>query len=151
MGWLTDLSYAINLSCNIEQGTYSHWVFNFPIWSYIFCFPGGSVGEESACQCRRCRFDAWIKKIPWRKKWQHTPVFLPGKFHGLGAWQATVQEVAKSQTWLITAQLQLHAECLPSSMSRGENKHLLSLYHVPGKEFYFHLLFHWILIQTLKV
>ena len=27
-------------------------------------------------------FDSWIRKIPWRKKWQHTPVFLPGKSHG---------------------------------------------------------------------
>ena len=42
-------------------------------------------GKESACQCRRCKrcgFDFWVGKIPWRKKWQHTPVFLPGKFHG---------------------------------------------------------------------
>ena len=27
-------------------------------------------------------FDLWVKKIPWRRKWQSTPVFLPGKFHG---------------------------------------------------------------------
>ena len=42
-------------------------------------------GKESACQCRRCKrcgFDFWVGKIPWRKKWQPTPVFLPGKFHG---------------------------------------------------------------------
>ena len=42
-------------------------------------------GKESVCQCRRhkrCRFDPWIRKIPWRRKWQPTPVFLPGKFHG---------------------------------------------------------------------
>ena len=39
-------------------------------------------GKESACQCRRCRFDPWVKKILWRRKWQPTPVFLPGKFHG---------------------------------------------------------------------
>ena len=42
-------------------------------------------GEESACQCRRCRrrgFDPWVGKIPWRRKWQPTPVFLPAKFHG---------------------------------------------------------------------
>ena len=40
-------------------------------------------GKETACQCRRCRFnDPWIGKIPWRKKWQHTPVFLPGKSYG---------------------------------------------------------------------
>ena len=39
-------------------------------------------GEESACRCRRCGFDPWMGKIPWRRKWQPTFVFLPGKFHG---------------------------------------------------------------------
>ena len=33
-------------------------------------------------QCRRCNFNPWIRKIPWRRAWQPTPVFLPGKFHG---------------------------------------------------------------------
>jgi len=33
-------------------------------------------------QCRRCRFDSWVRKTPWRRKWQVTPVFLPGKSHG---------------------------------------------------------------------
>ena len=39
-------------------------------------------GKESACQCRRPGFDPWVRKIPWRRKWQPTPVFLPGKSHG---------------------------------------------------------------------
>jgi len=39
-------------------------------------------GKESACQCRRLKFDPWVRKIPWRRKWQPTPVFLPGKSHG---------------------------------------------------------------------
>ena len=46
---------------------------------------GGASGKESACQCRRrrrCGFDPWVGKIPWRRKWQSTPVFLPGKAHG---------------------------------------------------------------------
>ena len=41
-------------------------------------------GKESTCQCRRhkkCRFDPWVRKIPWGRKWQPTPVFLPEKFH----------------------------------------------------------------------
>ena len=38
--------------------------------------------KESACQCRRYGFHPWIKKIPWRRKCQPTPVFLPGKSHG---------------------------------------------------------------------
>ena len=45
-------------------------------------FQGVSVVKESACQCRRCRFNPWVRKIPWRRKWQLTPVFLPGESHG---------------------------------------------------------------------
>ena len=40
-------------------------------------------GKESTCQCRSCRFDPWIRKIPWRRKWQPTPDFSPEKSHGL--------------------------------------------------------------------
>ena len=42
-------------------------------------------GKESACQCRRwkrCRFDPWLGRIPWSRKWQPTPVFLPENFPG---------------------------------------------------------------------
>ena len=36
-------------------------------------------GKESICQCSRHRVYSWIRKIPWRRKWQPTPVFWPGK------------------------------------------------------------------------
>ena len=39
-------------------------------------------GKKSTCQCRRYGFNPWVRKIPWRRKWQPTPVFLPGKSHG---------------------------------------------------------------------
>ena len=39
-------------------------------------------GKESACRCRRRGLDPWAGKIPWRRKWQPTLVFLPGKSHG---------------------------------------------------------------------
>ena len=43
-------------------------------------FPGGWLsGKESSCQGRKCGFDLWVWKLPWRRKWQPTPVFLPGK------------------------------------------------------------------------
>ena len=45
-------------------------------------FPGGSVGKESACQCKRPGFDSWVRKIPWRRKWQSTSVFLSVKSLG---------------------------------------------------------------------
>ena len=38
----------------------------------------GPPGKEHTCQCRRCGFDPWVRKIPWSKKCQPTPVFLPG-------------------------------------------------------------------------
>ena len=37
------------------------------------------VSKESTCQCRRPGFDPWVGMIPWRRKWQTTPVLLPGK------------------------------------------------------------------------
>ena len=48
-------------------------------------FPGGDSGKEPTCQGRRLkrhRFDPWVGKIPWSRKWQPTPVFLPGESHG---------------------------------------------------------------------
>ena len=73
--------------------------YGYPISNWIFCdkyersynislfkmhmsFPGGTSGKEPTCQCRRCkrgRFNTWVGKIPWRWKWQPTPIFLPGK------------------------------------------------------------------------
>ena len=48
-------------------------------------FSGGASGKEPACKCRRCKrpgFNPWVGKIPWRRTWQPTPVFLPGESHG---------------------------------------------------------------------
>ena len=44
--------------------------------------PRWLTGKESAYQCRRCRFSPSVGKLPWRRKGQPTPVFLPGKSHG---------------------------------------------------------------------
>ena len=42
-------------------------------------FPGGSDSKESACNAGDPGFDPWMGKIPWRRTWQTTPVFLPGE------------------------------------------------------------------------
>ena len=45
----------------------------------------GITGKVPACQCRRhrrCVFDPWVGKIPGKRKWQPTLVFLPGESHG---------------------------------------------------------------------
>ena len=57
--------------------------------------------KKTACQCRRHKrhgFDPWVGKIPWRRPWQPTPVFLPGESRGKGTWWATVHGVTKSRT-----------------------------------------------------
>ena len=43
-------------------------------------------GQSVCLQCRRSRFDPWVGKIPWRRKWQPSPVFLPVKSHGQRMW-----------------------------------------------------------------
>ena len=43
-------------------------------------------------------FDPWVRKIPWRREWLLTPVFLPENYHGQRNLRATVHGVTKSQT-----------------------------------------------------
>ena len=69
------------------------------IWGHLGCFqvlaimnkaavntvcglPWWLSSKESTCQCRRCGFTPWVWKIPWRRKWQPTLVYLPGESHG---------------------------------------------------------------------
>ena len=53
--------------------------------SYTWGFPGSIGDKESIFQFRshkKLGFDPWVRKIPWRRAWQPTPVFLPGESHG---------------------------------------------------------------------
>ena len=119
----------------------------------VFCcycyvsFPGGTGGEEPSCQCRRPR-DAGsvprVGKIPWRRKWQSTPVFLPRKFRGQRSLVGhTVHGVAKSQTRLSDLADYCHVTPLPISMLclSKQKLQLCSLLHsqpfhpVSGKKF----------------
>ena len=57
--------------------------------------------KESSCECwrcGRCEFDPCLGRIPWRRKWQPTPVFLFETCMDRGAWQVAVHVVANSQT-----------------------------------------------------
>ena len=58
---------------------------NFITCMYLCGVPRWCSGKESTCQCRkhkRYRVYLWIGKIPWSRRWQPTPIFLPGKFYG---------------------------------------------------------------------
>ena len=81
-------------------------------------FPGGASGKEPGCQCRRHKrggFDPWVRKIPWMKAWQPTPVFLPGESHRQRSLEnpmdreacwATVHGIANS--WILPKQFSTH-------------------------------------------
>ena len=60
-------------------------------------------------QCGRAGFDPWFGKVPWRRAWQPTPIFLPGEFHGqrslagYSPWDCRESDMTE---WLSTCQLQ---------------------------------------------
>ena len=69
-----------------DFGVRHNWATNTFLVIYYNCFPGGSVGKDSSwnagdcLQCRRTGFN--LRKTSWRRKWQPSPVFLPGKSRG---------------------------------------------------------------------
>ena len=90
----------------LKRLSFSHCVFLPPLLKINW--PLGLLrwlsGKESTCQCKRHRrpgFDPWVGKICWRRKWQPTPVCLPGESHGQRSLAGcVVHGVTKSQTWL---------------------------------------------------
>ena len=55
------------------------------LWILCSFASSDASGKEPACNARdiiRCGFHPWVRKSPWRRTWQHTPVFLPGESHG---------------------------------------------------------------------
>ena len=74
-------------------GSATHW--KLPWWLR---------GKEPTCQCRRHEFDLGVGKIPYRRKWQPIPIFLPGKLMDRGAWGATVYGVTRVRHNLVTKQ-----------------------------------------------
>ena len=64
----------------------------------------GSDGKKNIhLQCGRPRFYPWVGKIPWRREWQPTPVFLPGEFYGqrsLAGYSPQARKESDTTEWL---------------------------------------------------
>ena len=100
----------------LNKGLINHWL--HVVWSDV-CFENwpsvlwrmNSVGAWIMHQNRRCKrhgFDPWVRKIPWSRKWQPTPVFLPGESTWTEEPAGTVHGVTESWTrlmWLNTHML----------------------------------------------
>ena len=52
---------------------------------HLMGLPWWLRGKESACQHQRCQLDLWVRKNPWSRKWQLTPVLFPGNAMDRGA------------------------------------------------------------------
>ena len=80
------------------------WVYLFlsplPFTSLLFLDFHGGFRWRICLQFRRQRFDPWVQKIPWRRKWQYTPVFLLGEFCGQSSLPGYSHEFSKRQTQL---------------------------------------------------
>ena len=73
----TEFNYLLPILCGL--------VIYFTSTCIIHLLPRWLSGKEPTCQCRRYkrhRFHPWLGKIPWRRAWQPTPVFMPGESHG---------------------------------------------------------------------
>ena len=98
-------------------------------------------GKESTCQHRRCGFNPWVGKIPWRRKWQLIPAFSPRKSHrplqysylgnptGRGAWWATVHGVVKSWARLSDFTFTFHFHALEKEMATHSS---VLAWRIPG-------------------
>ena len=85
---------GINLSVAVKK------IISRELWG----FPRWCSGKESTCQCKRHKrpgFNLWVRKIPWRREWQPTLVFLLGESCGQRSLVGyTVHEVSKGEIWL---------------------------------------------------
>ena len=86
------------------QSNVSAFKYAVEVFLYGLClwgFPSSLNGKKICLQCSRPGFNPCVRKIPWRRALQPTPVFLPGEFHGQRSLSGyTVHEVEKSRTQL---------------------------------------------------
>ena len=111
--------------------------------SSIVALRASSVAQmiKKIClQCGRPKFDSWVGKIPWRRKWQPTPVFLPGEFHGQRSLESytpwgrkesdTTKQLTHTQHTLLLYQVVLVSA--EASFSKTKFSHLTTLQFLPN-------------------
>ena len=98
---------------NVESSCFSAWwlvsIFHLSITTiWLFTYDSHNIGlpwwlpgKEPICQCRGSRFDPSVRKIPWRRIWQPTPVSMSGKSYGQSRWRSLVDAVnGVAKSWL---------------------------------------------------
>ena len=94
------------------------------VYINIWGLPWWLSSKDSTCQCRRLKFDSWVGKIPQKRKWQPTPVFLPGKSHGKKSLvDYTVHRVPRGRHDLVTKPLPHKHTCMRVSIHTHTHTH----------------------------
>ena len=88
--------FSIFLSFSLSS--LSFFPFSQPPYLSLFFYSRCCSGKEPSCQFKRPELDPSVRKIPWRRAWQPTPVFLPGESHGQRSLWAKLRRVAHSRT-----------------------------------------------------
>ena len=85
---LSEFHFSSCLASSVSMRLFisGSWV-QAPFWASLVAqivknLPEMQATQVWSLQCGRCWFDPRVRKIPWKKKWQSTPVFLPEEFHG---------------------------------------------------------------------
>ena len=98
----TDRSQGVarNLTDHEQKGKIQISYWRIKQENYFFFTKDRSVGFPGGSDCKisACNVGDLVRKIPWRREWQPTPIFLPGEFHGQSQWTATVHGVTQSWT-----------------------------------------------------
>ena len=80
----TEAQAGLKICPGQKEVTTKEKILGFGVCPPVLGLPWWFSSKEPICQRRRRKrhgFDPWVGKIPWRRKWYPTPVFLPGKFH----------------------------------------------------------------------
>ena len=146
--WAALLTYSYNWQVNfpwIQSGMIKKQVItNLKSVLEKSGFPSGASGKEPTCQCRRHKrhgFDPWARKIPRRRAWQTTPVFLSGESHtqrslaGYSPWGCKELDMTMHACNCLQEQLQTPEEKEPeSTSSQGLGMISEGLGDIGGKE-----------------
>ena len=117
------------------QGSWGLVGWQFGVVLIFNILPGGTVGKESSYQCRRHKrpgFDIWFRKIPWSRKWQPTPVFLPRKLMDRGAWWATVHDITEHALPYLPLHCDMNMNTATSILAGKYAKYIAGLFITQG-------------------
>ena len=102
--WLSLLGHNMVFFFNAKRSNLLFWIYLIPFRVSLVA----QMVKRICLQCRRPVFDPWVGKIPWRREWLPTPVFLPGESHrqkrlaGYSPWNCKESDTTEQLTFSLS-------------------------------------------------